>query len=110
MKKFIALYYAPAAAMAASAQASDEQKAEGMKAWFAWKDQHENQIVDFGAPSLPGLRLNADGDWQPAGTEIGGYSLVQADSLEAAQQLFSGHPHLHWAPGCSIELAELGGM
>lgn len=110
MKTFIALYYAPAEAMAASAQATEAEKAEGMKAWFAWKDKHDAHILDFGAPSLPGQRIDAGRNWQPAGTEIGGYSMVQADSLDHAKTLFADHPHLDWVPGCTIEVAELARM
>lgn len=107
MKTFLALYFAPAAAQMEAAKATAAERAEGMKPWFAWKDQHEAHIQDFGAPTQPSLRIDGDRRWTQSGSDLGGYSLVQAETLDAAKAMFQDHPHLAWVPGCRIELAEL---
>ncbi|MEP6833009.1 MAG: hypothetical protein ABJB74_06425 [Gemmatimonas sp.] len=42
----------------------------------------------------------------PSTQPYGGYTIVVADSLDATQQIFDGHPHFH-APGASIEIIEV---
>ena len=106
MKKFIALYKAPVDAMANAGNATKEEQAAAMQAWLTWRDNNLENIVDFGAPLLPGNNLNGNGAWQATPSEIGGYSILQGESSEAVQALFKDHPHLNWVPGCSIELQE----
>lgn len=106
MKNFIVIYHAPAEAMAAMAEATPEQKMEGMKPWMAWKDTVGEKMVDFGAPLMPGLKLLPDGTTGNSTKEVTGYSIIQADDMEGAKSLLKGHPHLAWAGGCDIELHE----
>lgn len=106
MKKFIAIYNAPAEAMAAMSTMTPEQAAEGMKAWYAWKEKAGDAVVDFGAPLAPGSSINGDEKWSASDTKVSGYSILQGNSLEEVQSLFAGHPHLSWAPGCSIDVHE----
>lgn len=106
MKKFVVIYHAPAEAMAAMAEATPEQKMEGMKPWLAWKDSVGDQMVDFGAPLMPGLRLLPDGTTENSTKEVTGYSILQANDMEDAKSLLKGHPHLAWTGGCDIELHE----
>ena len=110
MKKFIALYKAPAEVMANTVEPNQEEQAAAMQAWLNWRDNNIDHIVDFGAPLLPGNNLNGKGGWQASATEIGGYSILQGESAEAVQALFQDHPHLNWQPGCSIELQEFKAM
>ncbi len=107
MKKFLAIYHTPAEAMHKMAQATEEQKAEGMKPWMEWKTKFNEQINDLGAPLAPGNKVSANGSWEPSGNTTSGYSIVSAENAEAAKKLFEGHPHTSWAPGCSIEVSEL---
>jgi hypothetical protein len=37
---------------------------------------------------------------------IVGYSILQADSREAAKELLEDHPHLGWNTACTIEVFE----
>ncbi len=110
MKKFIAVYYAPASAMAAMANVTPEQAAEGMKPWMAWKEKCGDAIVDMGAPLMPGAALDASGKWSGSSKEVTGYSILQGESAEQVKALFDGHPHLSWAPGTSIEVHEFAPM
>lgn len=106
MKKFIALYYAPASAMEQMSNLSPEEQSKGMEAWFAWKDKCGAAIVDFGAPLMDGEQESPEGKWTAGNKEVTGYSIVQAKDLAAAKLLFKDHCHLTWAPGCSIGLHE----
>ena len=110
MKKFVAIYYAPAEAMAKMGTTSEEDKAKGMEAWMAWKAKAGDAIVDFGAPLMGGQELSASGGWSGNGREVSGYSILQGESIEAVRALFEGHPHLSWAPGCSIQVSECVSM
>lgn len=106
MKKFIILYHAPASAMEAMAQATPEQKEEGMKHWYAWKESIGEGMVDFGAPLMPGQRILPDGSTEVSTKEVTGYSILQAEDIDGAKALLANHPHLKWTEGCDIEVHE----
>lgn len=106
MKKFIVLYHAPAEAMAMMADATPEQKEEGMKPWMAWAEKCGPALVDLGTPLIGGIRLSPDGGSADSTKEVTGFSLLKAENMDAAKALMEGHPHLGWNGGCSIELHE----
>lgn len=106
MKKFIVIYHAPAEAMEMMSNATEEQKMEGMKPWFAWKESVGDKLVDFGSPLWGGTRLLPDGTQKASTKEVTGYSILQANDLEEAKGLLSSHPHLTWTGGCDIEVHE----
>ena len=110
MKNFIVLYYAPAEAMAKMGEATEEQKMEGMKPWFSWKDRVGDHLVDFGAPFLPGKIAHTEGNWESSHKEVTGYSIIRAKDENEAKGLLNNHPHWSWTEGCSIELLETAGM
>ena len=110
MKKYLAIYYAPSEAMAEFVNATPEQKLEGLKGWFAWKDKLNSQLVDFGAPLMPGNTRSAQTEWSQSSSEVTGYSIVQAKDLDSAKNLFDGHVHLHSHPKASIEVHEFAPM
>jgi hypothetical protein len=45
------------------------------------------------------------GEATPNKTTITGYTMLQADSIEAATTLLEGHPHF-FMPGASVEILE----
>ena len=90
--------------------ATEEQKMEGMKPWFAWKDEVGDKLVDFGSPLCGGTRLLPDGTNAPSTKEVTGYSIIQANDLEEAKSLLSTHPHLKWTGGGDIEVHECAQM
>jgi hypothetical protein len=84
----------------------DMQK-KGMEAWMKWMGAHKASIVDGGAPLGKTKRVDAKGA-KDAKNAIGGYSVVQADSHEAAAKLFDkDHPHLQMMPGAWVEIVEI---
>ena len=83
-----------------------EQQKKGMEAWTKWMNDNKASIVEGGAPLGNTKRVDANG---PSNTknEIGGYSVVQAESHDAATKLFGkDHPHLRM-PGAWIEIMEI---
>lgn len=103
-KKFLAIYFVPAAALKEMMKASDEEKKAGMDGWTRWVEENKKSIVDEGAPLGKTKSITARGV-SDAKNEIGAYTIVQADSHEAAAELFVGHPHF-MLPGSSIEIME----
>ena len=92
--------------MASTANHTPEEQAKGMAPWLAWKAQHEDNIVDFGAPLMGGQNVSAESDWASSDKEVSGYSIVKSTDADTVKSMFQGHPHLAWAPGTSIEVHE----
>ena len=77
-----------------------------MEAWVAYFNKLGPAIVDGGAPFAPGSKLLGNA----AASKAAGYSIIQADSLDAAVALTAGHPHLASGGGIEVfELADMGG-
>ena len=110
MKKYVVIYHAPAAAMQEMANATDEQKAEGMKPWLDWRDRAGSALLDFGAPLMGGAEIKSQQALMPSTREVCGYSIVQGNDQDSVHALFDGHPHLQWHPEASIELHEIAEM
>lgn len=89
---------------------TQEEQMEGMKPWFAWKEKLGDQLIEFGAPLFGGTRVLPDGATAPSTKEVSGYSIVSADSVEAALELMRDHPHYGYGAGCEIEVHEAADM
>jgi YCII-related domain len=110
MKKFMVLYMASGADFERMMKNSTpEQQKQGMQAWMAWMNANQASLVDGGAPLGKTKRVDSHGA-SDAKNEVGGYSIVQADSHDAAVKLFGkDHPHLQM-PGAWIEIVEIMAM
>ena len=108
-KTFLAIYLGSPAAMEAwRTKPEGERKdlqAKGMVAWKAWADKHKDAIAAGGAPLGKTKRVTAGGvaDVRNA---MAAYTLVHADSHEAAAAVFRDHPHFMMFPGEAIEVME----
>jgi len=105
MKKFLVLYKASPAAFAQMMKSTPEQQKAGMEAWMAWGQKAAASIVDMGAPLGKALRVTPAGS-SPTTNDLGGYSILQAESKEALAATLKGHPHF-MMPESSIEIVEL---
>ena len=83
---------------------SKEEGAKVVQAWTAWFAQLGDAVVDGGNPASKTRRIAADGSVSddPAGPS--GYSILKADSLDAAVELAKGCPVR--AAGASIQVVE----
>lgn len=81
----------------------DEGKAV-MDAWMGWFRALGDVVVDGGNPLGASGGISPDGSVGPAKSGVNGYSLISADSLDAALELAKGCPHL--ASNGSVEVHE----
>lgn len=77
----------------------------GMDAWMAWGEKHASSIVDHGTPLGKTKRIDAKGIADTR-NNLAAYTLVKAESHEAAARLFEGHPHFTIFPGDGVEVME----
>jgi len=108
MKKFMVLYMAsPAHFEKMMKSSTPEQQQKGMQAWMQWMIANKTSIVESGGPLGKTKRVDGSGATD-AKNGIGGYSIVQAASADAAAKLFGkDHPHLQMMPGAWIEVVEI---
>ena len=106
MKKFIVLYHAPVSFMEGMKNASPEQSKKEMDSWMEWAKKCGSGLVDFGAPLMNGQKVTNSGS-SPSEKNVVGYSILQADDMEKAQEMLKEHPHLNWRDGCEIEIHEV---
>ena len=83
---------------------SEEEGAKVMAAWSAWFEGLGAAVVDGGAPcgqshTVTASSVAADGGANP----LSGYSIVNADSMDAAVDMAKGCPILEHG---SVEVAE----
>ncbi len=101
MKKYMVLYRTTTTAQEQMAKATPEQAKAGMEAWMAWAKRAGSAIVDMGSP----LGANETVGGAATAGNLGGFSILQADSLANVKKALDGHPHLHM-PGNTIQVLE----
>jgi hypothetical protein len=102
MTKYLLLYRAPVSATAQMADTTPEQAQAGMDAWMTWAGKAGSAIVDLGSPLAPVTSIGAE---RASGDSIGGFSILEAESVDAVQAILDGHPHLQ-LEGAAIEVHE----
>lgn len=105
MKKFLVLYKAPSSSFDLMMKATPEEQKAGMEAWIAWGEKASASIVDMGAPLGKSLHVTPSGV-STSRNELGGYSILQAESQEDLVKLLEGHPHFRTPEG-TIEVVEI---
>ena len=74
--------------------------------WMAWFSKLGSAVIDGGSPVSRGWTLSNDGTEETQGSNpTTGYSVLWADSMQAALEMATGCPHL--AAGGTIEVCEL---
>ena len=106
MKKFLVLYRMDMAAMKKMMEeTSKEEREKGMAEWGAWMKKNMSIFADMGGPTGKNMQVTSGGATRMS-NDIGGYSIVQAESAEAAAKLLADNPHFQM-PGAVIDLAEI---
>lgn len=105
MKKFIVIYHAPLLAMEQMKGVSLEDMKKGMEPWMTWAKKCGSGLVDIGTPLANGQKVTKSGI-MPSDKNVVGYSILQAENMQAAVEMLKGHPHLEWAGGCEVEVHE----
>ena len=85
---------------------SEEEGAKIMAAWGAWMEGLGSALTDPGNPFGAATTINSDGSTTEGGgaNPASGYTLIDAESLDAAVILAKGCPIL--VGGGSVEVAE----
>jgi hypothetical protein len=83
-----------------------ERKAKekaGIAAWKAWVEKHQGALVAMGGP-LGKTKKVSDKGVADISNELGAFTVVRAESHEAAAKMFEGHPHFTVFPGEGVEV------
>ncbi|MBA3458768.1 MAG: hypothetical protein H0T46_02325 [Deltaproteobacteria bacterium] len=108
MKKFLVLYKASAEAFQqAMKDSTPEQQKAGMEAWMKWSQKAGPSLLDMGGPLGKSARVATNGEVSTVVNDLGGYSVMQAESREALAGSLKEHPHLTMMAGSSIEVVEI---
>src|SRR5512136_602451 len=88
MAKFLYVYYG------GKIETDPKKQKESMDTWMKWFKSLGKAVVDAGNPTMPGKILSKNGAKDISGDSITGYSIVQADNLDAAVKIAKGSPQL----------------
>jgi hypothetical protein len=110
MKNFMAVFTGHPDGMAQWKALDDATRAarekEGMAAWMQWGETHKASIIDNGGPLGKTKRVTREGI-ADIRNNLAGYTVVRAQSQQAAAQMFAGHPHFTIFPGDGVEIMEV---
>ena len=85
--------------------ASREEGAKGMAQWRAWAVGLSDAMVNFGTPLGKSKTVSAGGVSDDGGANpLMGFSIVKADSMDAALEMAKACPHLDIG---TIEVAQM---
>lgn len=109
MKKYFVLFCIPAAAIDEWMKTVDEatrkeQSDKLMKEWEQWMAEHASSIVDRGLPLGKTKRVTHVGI-EDVRNDLNWELMIQAESHEAAAELFKNHPQLQ-IPSAYIEIMD----
>lgn len=84
---------------------TEEETAKVLKAWEAWYGELGEAVVDPGNPIGPAAKsVGSDGTVSdgPAGTMATGYTIIEAESLDAAAKMAQSCPVLQGGADISV--------
>jgi hypothetical protein len=83
---------------------SPEENAKVLQAWQTWFGELGDKLVDGGNPTSQSKAISPDGSVMEATMAPSGYSVIKADTLDAAVKAASGCPVL--AGGATVVVSE----
>lgn len=99
MTKFVLLY------SGGGMPETEEEQAAVMAAWFAWYEGMGEAVFDAGNPFAPAAKnIASDGTVSDGAAPSTGYTILSADSIDAAVALAKGCPILN--DGGTISVTE----
>ncbi len=112
MPKYLCMQRSLSKSDAGDAKPSPAQMQEMYAKFGAWQKTFAANIVDMGGKLGDGSLLTADGQTDGPFVEVkelvGGYMIIQADTLEGAIEVAGGMPGLV-RPGSGVEVIEIHG-
>jgi hypothetical protein len=110
MKRFLAVFTGSPTAMASwdALPESERQKLQvtGIAAWKKWATDNGASILETGGP-LSRTKLVSEAGISDIRNNLAAFTVVQAETQEAAAQLFLNHPHFTIFPGEGVEVMEV---
>jgi hypothetical protein len=110
MKRYLAMFTGTPDAMARWQALPDSERqqrqARGIAGWKQWADDNAGSIVEMGGPLGRTKRVSRDGVTDVR-NNLSAFTIVQAESQEAAARLFLNHPHFTVFPGDGVEVMEV---
>lgn len=109
MKNFLAIYLGTHDSMDKWNDLTEAERIErqnaGIEAWYAWVEKNKDAIVAMGSPVGTTKGISCSGITDVT-NNISAYTVVKAESHEAAAKLFENHPHFTVFPGDGVEVME----
>ena len=110
MKRYLAVFTGSPSAMVQweTIPEPERQKrqSEGVTAWKKWATENAASILEMGGP-LSRTKLISKGGISDIRNNLAAFTVVQAESQEAASRLFLNHPHFTIFPGEGVEVMEV---
>jgi hypothetical protein len=112
MNKFLVLFLAPASVMQGWMQKPAEERKEmedQMKSeWQTWMQEHKGSFVEMPAGAGKTKRVSSDGV-SDVSNDVMMFCVVEAESPEAAADIFKGHTHLQ-IPQATIDVMQVNAI
>jgi hypothetical protein len=109
MKTFLAIYTGSPASMdawkALDADTRAARERAGIDAWKQWVAANAGALVETGGPLGRTKRVSTAGI-ADIRNQMAAWTVVRAETHEAAAALFTGHPHFTVFPGDGVEVME----
>ena len=110
MSRYLAVFTGSPAAMARWETLSEPERqrrqAEGVTAWKRWAADNAASILEMGGPLSRTKQVSPSGI-SDIRNNLAAFTVVQAESQEAAARLFLNHPHFTIFPGEGVEVMEV---
>jgi hypothetical protein len=107
MPKYMVLYRSSVPATEQMAGSDPAAAQAGMELWMAWGNRVGAAMADMGSPlSGVGTVTSSGSKAENSRPFVGGFSVLEADSVDAANKLLDDHPHFQSPGDPSIEVLE----
>ena len=110
MKRYLAVFTGSPDAMATWDKLPESERHQrqsaGITAWKKWASENGPSILEMGGP-LSRTKLVSKSGVSDIRNDLAAFTVVQAESQEAAARLFLNHPHFTLFPGEGVEVMEV---
>jgi hypothetical protein len=110
MKKYLCVFTGSPGAMESFQTLPEAERErrhrEGFAGWKKWMEDHAGRIDETGGPLSRTKRVDRDGV-HDVRNNLAAFVVVEAESQEAAAQMFLKHPHFMLFPGDGVEVMEV---
>jgi len=110
MKRYLVVFTGSPEAMATWDKLSESERQQrqsaGITAWKKWAADNSPSILEMGGP-LSRTKLVSKAGISDIRNNLAAFTVVQAESQDAAAKLFLNHPHFTIFPGEGVEVMEV---